>query len=237
MIKFFLTFFLVLGSFISLYSSDKNSVIEHINKIQMQYSSMEKIIVIDEYEKENKKNSYKMKLLYKDDNSLAIFQEPERQKGKIVLKKGSSHYIYFPKAKKYSRISPRSLLFGNVIIGEIVSLPLSKYYDYNVVDSTSNVVVIEFIAKKGEKPAFHKKVCFYDMEKKELLKIENYTGKDVLFGSSEFYDYKNSIPTKIKITNTINKNSYNIMTTIYEKIRKFPDNIFTPSYLKYVHKL
>ena len=163
------------------------NIVERISQIESRYHSMKQVIEIDHYKSGKKEKSSKIKVLSLNDKSLIVLLAPENQKGKVILKKGVSNYLYFPKANRYTRVSARSSLFGNVVIGDIAMPPLLESYNYKLLSRKQKgdtlKVVIEFTAKQGKKLAFAKKVCYYRQYKDEpglLQKVESFTSSDLL---------------------------------------------------------
>ena len=213
--------------------------VRRISEIEKKYYSFERILQTDEIDKSGEiKSTVKLKLLTKGSNTLTIFLAPKKQKGKIFLQKDNSYYVYFPKAKKYSRISPRSGMFGSVVIGEIMTPPLLENYHYKLLAQKADTLVIEFTAKEGKKPAFYKKISHFVIEnsndKGKLLKVENYTKSGILFGTATYGNYVNDMPKNMQGNNILNKDGYYEMQIISDKQEDFSDDIFEPSYLKFV---
>ncbi len=216
---------------------DLIDIVEKINTIERKYYSFEKYLKIHEFDLDDKVlSTAKIKLLRKGNNSLTVFLSPAKQKGKIILQIDDSYYIYFPKAKKYARISPRSNMFGSVAIGDIMTPPLLENYNYALLEKQEDKILIEFTAKQGKKVAFYKKISTFRVDRKNegLTKVENYTKSGVLFGTAFYNNYQNDLPVNIKVTNILNKNRYAVITVLSEEPKEFDDWIFKPSYLKYI---
>ncbi len=242
--KIFLASLVLAGSCLFAQNQmDKKELLERavkrIGEIEKKYYSFERILQTDEMDKNGEiKSTVKLKLMTKGSNTLTVFLSPKKQKGKVFLQKDNSYYIYFPKAKKYSRISPRSGMFGGVVIGEIMTPPLLENYHYKLLRQNADTLVIEFSAKEGKKPAFYKKVSYFTIEnsvdKGKLLKVENYTKSGILFGTAFYRDYVNDMPKKMRGNNILNKDGYYEMQVISDKQKNYSDDIFQPSYLKFV---
>ena len=243
--KIFLIVLVISSNFLFAQNSTDNTeilerAVKRISEIEKRYYSFERIIQTEELNEDDEIKSFsKLKLIVKGNNAITVFLAPKKQKGKIILQKENSYYIYFPKAKKYSRISPRSGMFGSVVIGEIMTPPLLENYHYKLLEKKADTLVIEFTAKDGKKPAFYRKISYFLLnnndEKGKLLKVENYTKSGILFGTSTYHDYKNGMPQNMKGNNILNKTGYYKVKIVSEKQEDYSDDIFQPSYLKYIH--
>ena len=238
---FFLLICLLSSSII--YGDDTSiiDIIDTLSKVEKVFKSYSLNSNLIQYQNNRKKDEANFIMAIDKENSLALYLSPLVNKGKIVLQKDQSYYLYFPKPNNYIRISGRSNLFGNVSYGDLLRPPLLKYYDmkeYKILskENGEDVYVISFVQKNEiTNLTYYKKVIYFNLNKKQIEAIESFSRADVMLGRIENIEFVmiNGInfPIRTKIVDIKNTNTYTLQTNSQVKITQFPEEFFTPGYL------
>jgi len=70
-------------------------------------------------------------------DNLVMFQSPERDAGKLLLKNDNDLWLYDPTNKASIRISPKERLLGQAANGDVVTVNWSKDYEATIVGEES----------------------------------------------------------------------------------------------------
>ena len=229
-----------------IYGADPaiNDIINTFSRAEKLFKSYSLYSNLIQYQNNQKKDEANFVLTVDNENSLALYLSPLVNKGKIVLQKDQSYYLYFPKPNNYIRISGRSNLFGNVSYGDLLRPPVLKYYEikeYKVLqdDKGEEIYVISFSQKDGvTNLTYYQKVIYFNLNKQRIEAIESFSRTGVMLGRIENLEFEVidgiNFPVKTKIVDIRNPDVYTIQTNSQVKITQLPAEFFTPGYLSNV---
>lgn len=170
-------------------------------------------------------------------SSIAKFLSPARDKGKTVLQKGSKYWMYFPKAKRSTVLSPLANMVGNASNGDVLRPPKASLYDITLLDTEPRVGnrVVQFIASARTAP-YGKVISHYEDDK--ILESEMYTRSGILMKKSYFYEHRKNtegfgwMPLKSRIVDGQNEEKFTDITfTNVEILKNINENWFNPNNL------
>lgn len=181
--------------------------------------------------------------LYENDGqSIALFLSPPRDKGKAILQIESKYWIYFPKAKRATVLSPMANMVGNASNGDVLRPPEGTLYDITILDIEPKVGnrVVQFIASSRLSP-YGKIISYYENDK--ILESEMYSRSGILLKKAYYYEHmKNTrgfgwLPTKSRIVDGTNEEIYTDITfTDVEILSSVNQSWFNPHNLGRVRK-
>lgn len=161
--------------------------------------------------------------------SVAIYLSPARDKGKVVLQSDRRYWMYFPRSKSVTILSPMASVSGNASSADILRPPRSSLYDITLLDVANKYGsdrVIQLIANTREAP-YGKIVNYYSGTK--ALFAEFYSRSGIVLKTAEYEEHRQNtdnpgwIPMKTTITDGNNPEEYTIITFDELKIIKSVD--------------
>ncbi|OQX29378.1 MAG: hypothetical protein B0D92_04100 [Spirochaeta sp. LUC14_002_19_P3] len=149
--------------------------------------------------------------------SIAVFLSPARDKGKVILQLDSKYWLYFPKAKRSTVLSPLANMVGNASNGDVLRPPQAELYDISLLEDTPKKGnrTVQFLASSRKAP-YGKIIAYYENDK--ILATELYSRSGVLLKTTESLDHiKNTggfgwMPVKTRIVDGKNPEIFTIIT-------------------------
>ncbi|MCL4813943.1 MAG: outer membrane lipoprotein-sorting protein [Vicinamibacteraceae bacterium] len=198
------------------------------------YESYRKIINI---EPNGRKREYTL-FTVKDgrDKVAALFLEPAADKGRSTLRLGDNMWLYVPNAGKPVRITSLQSVVGGIFNNaDILSLDYASEYDVANVEEQGAEVLLSLKAKS-------KNVAYDQLriraDRKRLLPttIEALTATSMLVKTLHFKDVKDYgqgivRPAVVETDSPLYKGHTSIMMFARIKGRKFPQEVFTLSFM------
>ena len=128
-------------------------------------------------------------LYVNDKASLVRFEKPSREKGKIILQIDNKYWIYFPKTRRSSALSPLTSLAGNASNSDVLREPDAEFYDISILKKAENnngIAEVVFDANSRD-AAYGKIVSHYDGYRKIYSEIFSRSG--ILLKKVEYSDH------------------------------------------------
>lgn len=212
-------------------------VLENIKNIEAIFSSYAFNSDVEYYQDGKKEFDATFFLAISSNNTMALYKSPSYDKGKIILQNEGNYFFYFPKTKRYIRVSPRNTLFGNISFGDIVKPPLLEHYKVENAAQGDGVINVSFILKNNSSNLpYYRKVIKYEILTKRIKSIESYSRREILLGKSvnlEFQDVNGvQFPVFSKIVDIKSPDSYAYQKNYSVKVIELADKYFNPNYLK-----
>ncbi len=169
--------------------------------------------------------------------SIVQFQTPSRDKGKALLQIGSKYWMYFPKAKRSTVLSPMANMVGNASNGDILRPPQGELYDIALLNDTPRKGnrVVQFTASSRQAP--YGKILSYYQDYK-VLESEMYSRSGVLLKKAYFDNHVKSVDGEAWIasnTRIVDGNNPNVYTIIIlsdlEQLPRINESWFNPNNL------
>ena len=157
----------------------------------------------------------RLKLYVNDEKSLVKFEEPKTEKGKIILQIDNKYWIYFPRTKRSSALSPLTSLAGNASNSDVLREPDAEFYNIFLDGETPNGERIAVFEAKSRKAPYGKIIAHYDGYKKIYSEI--YSRNGILIKKAEYSQHLAGsqsniyLPLYTKITDGKNPDKYTIM--------------------------
>ncbi len=177
-------------------------------------------------------------LLWENEGKAIVqFQSPSRDKGKALLHIGSKYWMYFPRAKRSTVLSPMANMVGNASNGDILRPPQGELYDITLLNDTPRAGnrVVQFIASSRQAP-YGKIISHYQDYK--VLESEMYSRSGVLLKRAYFDNHVRSvdgnawIATTTRIVDGTNPNVYTIIIlSDLEQLTRINESWFNPNNL------
>lgn len=220
--------------------------VDAIKKSESRFLQYSMDFKLTQYKNNQKRDEALFKLIISNEGTIAYYKKPIVNKGKIILQKEGSYFLYFPKPKHYIRVSARSNLFGNVSYGDLIKPPLSAFYTVVstevLMTNKEHIVNIHYHVKKGiQNIPYHKKTVRFNYTKKRIETIESYSRNNILLGKIINLEFSlingTNFATKVKILDTRHTQNYAIQKNSGFKKTNYSLHIFNPSYLKKIKSL
>ena len=170
--------------------------------------------------------------------SIVKYKSPPKEKGKIILQLDSKYWMYFPKTRASSVLSPLSALVGNASNSDVLREPDSRLYNVKLIDHPDprGDRTILFEAKSRKAP-YGRVITHYDGYKKLFSEI--YSRSDILLKTVEFSEHipgsraqKGFLPLFSKIQDARNSKKYTIMKfSNVQALNSINENWFNPNNL------
>ncbi len=177
-------------------------------------------------------------ILYEDDGrSIAKFLSPTRDRGKTILQQGNKYWMYFPRAKRSTVLSPLANMVGNASNGDVLRPPKATLYDITLLDIEPRVGnrVVQFLASARTAP-YGKVISYYEDDK--ILESEMYTRSGILMKKSYYYEHKKNtegfgwLPVRSRIVDGIDEKKFTDITfTNVEILKNINKSWFNPNNL------
>lgn len=175
------------------------------------------------------------------DKSLAKFLSPPADRGKILLMVGPNLWVYLPTTDRPLRISPQQRLIGEVSHADVMRVNFEgDYLPVLVGDDQAEGLACHLLELLGavEGVTYHRIRYWVERETFRPVKAEFYTITGLLLKTARYTRYRQILdafrPTEIQISDAVRAGALSRM--IYSKLRREPlrDEIFHPTYLKYL---
>lgn len=169
--------------------------------------------------------------------SIAQFQSPSRDRGKTVLQIDSKYWMYFPKAKRSTVLSPMAQMVGNASNGDVLRPPDSTLYAITILGSEPRVGnrSVQFVALTRKAP-YGKIISHY--QDFQVLESEMYSRSGILLKKAYYEEHKRSengstwIPVKTRIVDGQNEDVYTIIVfSELQQLERINENWFNPNNL------
>lgn len=102
--------------------------------------------------------SYEVRFQIRDvDHVFGVFQKPEREKGREILRVDDALWTYIPSVGRTLRIADRdSFAGGDFSNADVMRADWSANYDLSLAKETANQWIIDLVARKDREPAYAK---------------------------------------------------------------------------------
>ena len=174
-----------------------------------------------------------------NENTIVMTLEPASERGQILLMKGRDLWMFLPRVSQPVRLSLAQRLIGQVSNGDIARANFSGDYNAKLVGMDKlpkeTAYVLDLVAV--DRSVTYQRVRYWVSQASlRPLKAEFYSLSDRLLKTCDYADYGqlggNVRPTRLLMTDAINKGEQSVMVYSTMKQRELPDHIFTKEYLR-----
>ena len=174
-----------------------------------------------------------------NENTIVMTLEPASERGQILLMKGRDLWLFLPRVSQPVRLSLAQRLIGQVSNGDIARANFSGDYNAKLVGTEKlakdTAYVLDLVAV--DRSVTYQRVRYWVSQATlRPLKAEFYSLSDRLLKTCDYTDYGqlggNVRPTRLLMTDAINKGEQSVMVYSTMKQRELPDHIFTKEYLR-----
>jgi len=170
--------------------------------------------------------------------SLAIYQDPPSQKGRVILMVENNMWIYFPGTKKPIRISPAQQLLGQVSNADVARVVYSIDYEAVSVedDNTEKERLLKLSLKaKTSGAAYGSIELWMEPGNYKLVKAKFYTLAGRILKTIYYKGYRNvdgvQRPMIHEIQDAIKTTESTTMEYISMRVEDTPDNYFQKTFM------
>ncbi len=174
-----------------------------------------------------------------NENSVVMTLEPASERGQILLMKGRDLWMFLPRVSQPVRLSLAQRLVGQVSNGDIARANFAGDYTAKLVGTAvlgkEPAYVLDLTA--ADRSVAYQRVRYWVSQGSfRPQRAEFYSLSDRLLKSCEYTDYKtlgNKVrPTKLLMTDALNKGEQSTLDYTALKLRDLPDHIFSKEYLR-----
>ncbi len=173
-------------------------------------------------------------------SSLMICTAPKKDEGKRILMRGTTFWMYFPKAKKAIIMHPTNSLTGSLSIGDMVSPPLLEIYELEKAEKADDgALAVTFRAKDTRAP--YGKVA-YRYKDGVVVSQECSTRSGIVLKRISYTEFVetdggSSYASKVRVVNAVYPGyASTIEIKNLKRVPAFPDSFFTPEGMENAHE-
>jgi outer membrane lipoprotein-sorting protein len=224
------------------YAADGAEILEKVdrNLAPPSYELYRKLINI---EPNGAKKEYVLYTVKKGKEMVAgVFLSPASDKGRSTLRLGDNMWLYIPNVGKPVRITSLQSVVGGVFNNsDLLQLDYSDEYDVAGIQELEKEYVLDLKAKT-KTVAYDRLKMWVDREKVVPTRIECKTEADMLIKTlyfKEIQDFGGGFvrPAVIETDSPLYKGYKSILMFAKLKIRDFPDEVFTLTYMPNIESL
>ena len=217
--------------------ADATAILKQADRSRGNSSGLEWTISLQSFNK-NKTDAMKLTVKAQNDNSVAIFLEPQSSKGEKMLMKKNNMWFIKPGLSKPVSISPRQKLMGDAANADIASTNYAE--DYNAAITGSEAVdgvecYVMDLKGKTKKVTYDQIKYWVSKDRNLGVKAEFYSVSGKLLKTAFFkYDVTvemdgQPIPfvSEMKIADAVMKDKYTIMTYTDISVAEIPASEFS----------
>lgn len=221
---------------INIQAQDANALLKTVDENLMpeSYEATRKII---NEEPNGSKKEYTFYTVKKGKDKIAmLYIAPASEKGRATLRLGENMWLYVPNVNKPVRITSLQSVIGGVFNNaDLMQLEYAVEYDATYAEGTDKEYILDLKAK-NKTVSYDKLKMWITKDKKILRKVEAYSASNMLIKTLEFKEDKNFNgglirPSVIETTSPLYKGFRSLMVYQTIKKRKFPDEVFTLTYM------
>ncbi|HZP88247.1 MAG TPA: outer membrane lipoprotein-sorting protein [Burkholderiales bacterium] len=174
-----------------------------------------------------------------NENSVVMTLEPASERGQILLMKARDLWMFLPRVSQPVRLSLAQRLVGQVSNGDIARANFAGDYNAKLLGTAmlgrETVYVLDLTAV--DRSVTYQRVRYWVSQSSfRPQRAEFYSLSDRLLKTCEYTDYKtlgNKVrPTKLLMTDALNKGEQSTLDYTALKLRDLPDHIFSKEYLR-----
>ncbi len=171
-----------------------------------------------------------------------VFLSPASEKGRSTLRLGENMWLYIPNVGKPVRITSLQSVIGGVFNNaDIMQLDYSDEYDVVGLEELDKEYVLDLKAKTRT-VAYDRLKMWVDRERVVPTRIECKTEADMLIKTLYFKDIQDFgggfvRPAVIETDSPLYKGYKSVMIFAKLKLREFPDEVFTLTYMPHIESL
>jgi hypothetical protein len=215
-------------------------IVRRADEARFPQEGFEVLVNIRTMENGRTKEERLYKILSKgNSNTIVMTLEPASERGQILLMRGRDLWMFLPRVSQPVRLSLAQRLIGQVSNGDIARANFAGDYNAKVVGTeklgNDAAYVLELVAV--DRSVTYQRVRYWvSQASMRPLKAEFYSLSDRLLKTCDYRDYKqlsgNVRPTRLLMTDAINKSEQSVLDYSAMKLRELPDQIFTKEYLR-----
>jgi len=215
-------------------------IVRRADEARFPQEGFEVLVNIRTMENGRTKEERLYKILSKgNSNTIVMTLEPASERGQILLMRGRDLWMFLPRVSQPVRLSLAQRLIGQVSNGDIARANFAGDYNAKVVATerlgNDAAYVLELVAV--DRSVTYQRVRYWvSQASMRPLKAEFYSLSDRLLKTCDYRDYKqlsgNVRPTRLLMTDAINKGEQSVLDYSAMKLRELPDQIFTKEYLR-----
>ena len=242
MLKIALAVLLCVFTSASAYALDGAEILRKVdrNLEPESYESYRKLINI---EPSGKQMEYVLYTVKKGrDKLVSLFLSPASEKGRSTLRLGDNMWLYIPEVAKPIRITSLQSVIGGVFNNaDILRLDYSVEYNSEGAEETPDAFLLSLKAVSGA-VAYDRLKMWVDKKKLLPAKIEAYAASGMLIKTLKFSavkDFGGGLlrPSVVETDSPLYKGYKSVMIYAQVKAKKFPDEVFTLSFMPRVGSL
>lgn len=224
------------------YALDGAEILEKVdrNLAPASYELYRKLINI---EPNGAKKEYVLYTVKKGKDTVAgVFLSPASDKGRSTLRLGDNMWLYIPNVGKPVRITSLQSVVGGVFNNsDLLQIDYSDEYDVAGIQELEKEYVLDLKAKT-KTVAYDRLKMWVDREKVVPTRIECKTEADMLIKTlyfKEIQDFGGGFvrPAVIETESPLYKGYKSILMFAKLKVRDFPDEVFTLTYMPNIESL
>lgn len=177
-----------------------------------------------------------------NENSLVLSLEPAAERGQVLLMKGRDLWLYLPQVSQPVRLSLAQRLTGQVANGDIARANFAGDYTPRLAGSErigNDALYVLELAAVDRRVTYQRVRLWVRQRDFRPYKAEFYSVSDRLLKSCVYENFQNLggriRPTRLVMTDALNKDSSSVLDYSDLKPRELPDQIFTKEYLRRLH--
>jgi outer membrane lipoprotein-sorting protein len=163
------------------------------------------------------------------EDSLVIYLLPRKERGKLLLMKEESLWIYIPGTRRALRITPMQRLMGGVSNGDIARLRWSKDYDVRLLKEDQEIYELELTALKPG-ATYHRLELSIEKGSFKPIKAKVYLKSGKLYKTIYFTGFRafagKIMATELKFVDHLKADKETLMTFSNVEYKKIPDRYF-----------
>lgn len=176
-------------------------------------------------------------------DNLVMFQSPERDAGKLLLKNDNDLWLYDPTNKASIRISPKERLLGQAANGDVVTVNWAKDYDATLVgeesvaDGDRQNTRSHHLSLRARTPqvTYARIELWVEVDSSRPLKAQFYSDSDRLLKTAYYRRYQQELgaqrPTETVIIDGLDPKWVTVMRHSDYVLRAIPDAWLQRDYL------
>lgn len=174
-----------------------------------------------------------------NENSLVLTVEPAAERGQVLLMKGRDLWLYLPKVSQPVRLSLAQRLTGQVSNGDIARANFAGDYTPRLAGTErigNDALYVLELSAVDRRVTYQRVRLWVRQRDFRPYKAEFYSLSDRLLKSCVYENFQNLggkvRPTRLVMTDALNKDSASVLEYSELKPRDLPDQIFTKEYLR-----
>lgn len=240
--------FLALPSYSEETAKTADAIIAEADVVRNPATPFSVVVSLVEYRSGKKENAMSLNVYSKENaasgqyRTLALFLNPPKDKGKVMLKNGAELWFHDPVSKSSVRISPQQRLMGQASNGDVMTANMHKDYtaglagEETITDSAKTKVLCHKLALTSRGDSNYYRVEYWvDKATYRPIKGKFYSDSDRLLKIVYFGGYKTELgrerPTEAIIIDGIDPKLVTKMHFSNYAERKIPEEWFQKEYL------